>query len=213
MAEGGQSPSLTLSGSVGTGYSGAAQVLDNYTLYTPEQTVAKTQPSSFFLNPDGTPQYVWSFAGDVVYKTKPFKDQINDNINKSIALNLSVPIFNGWSTHTAISKAKINVINSRYNLDLSKLQLRKTIEQSVADARAALNKYQSSITGVDAARESYRYADQKFTLGSMNSVDYNNSKKDLEKAESNLLQAKFEFIFKSTVLDFYMGKPISLKRK
>ena len=105
------------------------------------------------------------------------------------------------------------MINSRYNLDLSKLQLRKTIEQSVADARAALNKYQSSITGVDAARESYRYADQKFTLGSMNSVDYNNSKKDLEKAESNLLQAKFEFIFKSTVLDFYMGKPISLKRK
>jgi outer membrane protein len=144
---------------------------------------------------------------------KPFNDQINDNVNKSFSFNLNVPIFNGWATKTAISKAKINVENSKYNLDLSKLELRKTIEQAHADARAALNKYQSSVLGVAAAKESYRYAEQKFNVGVMNSVDYNNAKKDFEKAESELLRAKYEFIFKTTVLDFYMGKPISLNRK
>ncbi|MDO9255712.1 MAG: TolC family protein [Bacteroidales bacterium] len=180
MAQGGQSPTLTLQGSLGTGFSGANKILDtiNYS-----------------------------------YNTKPFADQVKDNFNRSISLNLNVPIFNGWATRTAISRAKINVENSQYNLELSKLQLRKTIEQAYADAKAALNNYNASTIGVNAARESFRYADQKFNVGTLNSVDYNNSKKDLAKAESDQLNAKFEFIFKSTVLDFYMGKPLSLKRK
>lgn len=180
MAQGGQSPSLALQGSLGTGFSGANKILDST-----------------------------SFS----YNTKPFADQVKDNFNRSISLNLNVPIFNGWATRTSISRAKINVENQKYNLELSKLQLRKTIQQAYADAKAALNNYEASTTGVNAARESFRYAEQKFNVGSMNSVDYNNSKKDLEKAESDQLRAKYEFIFKSTVLDFYMGKPLSLKRK
>jgi outer membrane protein len=180
MAQGGQSPSLVLQGSLGTGFSGANKVYDSVT-FTPS--------------------------------VKPFADQVKDNFNRSISLNLNVPIFNGWSTRTAISRAKINVENQKYNLELSKLQLRKTIQQAYADAKAAMNNYEASNTGVNAARESFRYADQKFSVGSINSVDYNNSKKDLEKAESDQLSAKYEFIFKSTVLDFYMGKPLTLKRK
>ncbi len=180
MAQGMQSPSLSLQGSLGTGFSGNNKLLDSTTFS---------------------------------YKVKPFADQVHDNFNRSVALNLNVPIFNGWSTRTNISRAKINVENQKYNLELSKLQLRKTIQQAYADAKAALNNYESSLTGVAAAHESFRYAEQKFTVGAMNSVDYNNSKKDFEKAESDLLRAKYEFIFKSTVLDFYMGKPLSLKRK
>lgn len=180
MAQGGQSPTLQLQGSMGTGFSGANKLFDS---------------TSFSFN------------------TKPFVDQVKDNFNRSISLNLNVPIFNGWSTRTNISRAKINVENQKYNLELSKLQLRKTIQQAYADARAALNNYQASTVGVNAARESFRYAEQKFNVGALNSVDYNNSKKDLEKAESDLLSAKYEFIFKSTVLDFYMGKPLTLKRK
>jgi outer membrane protein len=180
MAQGGQSPSLTLQGSLGTGFSGANKLLDTITYQ---------------------------------YNVKPFSDQVKDNFNRSIALNLNVPIFNGWSTRSSISRAKINVENSKYNLELSKLQLRKTIQQAYADAKAALNSYQASLIAVDAARESFRYAEQKFNVGSINSVDYNNSKKDLEKTESEQIQAKYEFIFKSTVLDFHMGKPITLKRK
>ena len=180
MAQGGQSPTLSLQGSLGTGYSGAAQVFDTL-----------------------TNEYI----------TKSWNDQINDNFNKSFSINLNVPIFNGWSTRTNISRAKINVENQKYNLELSKLQLRKTIQQAYVDAKAALNNYEASTAGVNAAHESFRYAEQKFNVGALNSVDYNNAKKDLEKAESDQLRAKYEFIFKSTVLDFYMGKPLTLKRK
>lgn len=209
LAKGSQSPTLSLQGSIGTGYSGAARLID-----TANSTIGPPQAIGFTLSPEGVPlDMVYSYSYDPAYKIKPFNDQVSDNVNKSISFNLSVPIFNGWASRTAISKAKLNVINSQYNLELSKLNLRKTIEQAYADSRAALNKYQSSVSGVEAARESYRYAEQKFNVGLLNSVDYNNSKKDFERAESELLRAKYEFIFKTTVLDFYMGKPITIRRK
>jgi outer membrane protein len=212
LAQGMQSPSLTLQGSLASGYSGAAQILKSYTPYIPD--VNTTAPVGFIPDANGQPaQNVWTFAGTSVYETKPFEDQFNDNFNKSISLNLNIPIFNGWATRTNISRSRINVENTKYNLELSKLELRKTIQQAYADAKAALNNYEASVTGVNAARESFRYAEQKFNVGAMNSVDYNNSKKDLEKAESDQIRAKYEFIFKSTVLDFYMGKPITLTRK
>jgi outer membrane protein len=199
-------PSLSMQGSLGTGYSGAAsKVIDTY-------VPAGSEVIGFINIPGGT-QEVYTMKYDPVWKNNTFSNQVSDNVNKSLSFNLSIPIFNGWSSRTAISKSRLNVENSKYALDLKKLELRKTIQQAYADAKAALNKYQSSITGVEAARESFRYAEQKFTVGSLNSVDYNNSKIMYEKSESNLLQAKFEFIFKTTVLDFYMGKPITLKRK
>ena len=142
---------------------------------------------------------------------KPWRDQINDNNNKSFSFNLSVPIFNGWQGRTAVSKARIGVKNAEYVLETSKLNLRKTIQQAYADALAALKKYNSANTKVNATKESFKYSDEKFTVGMLNSVDYNNAKKELEKADSELLQAKFEYIFKTTVLDFYMGRPLSLK--
>lgn len=208
QARGSVIPNLGMQGSLGTGYSGAAsEVIDHYVLNGEKEIIGAVDIPNI-----GT-QQVYMLGVDPVWKNNTFGDQVSDNINKSLSFNLSIPIFNGWASRTAISKAKLNVENTKYALDLKKLELRKTIQQSYADAKAALNKYQSSITGVEAARESFRYADQKFTLGSMNSVDYNNSKINFEKAESNLLQAKFDFIFKTTVLDFYMGKPITLNRK
>ena len=213
IAKGGQSPSLALQGSLGSGYSGAAQILDSYNSFRPDIT-NNTPAAAFIPGVNGQPdQLVYTYGSTSKYSTKPFADQVKDNFNRSISLNLNVPIFNGWSTRTNISRAKINVENQKYNLESSKLQLNKTIQQAYADAKAALNNYEASTIGVNAARESFRYADVKFTNGSSNSVDYNNAKKDLEKAESDQLRAKYEFIFKSTVLDFYMGKPITLKRK
>jgi len=142
---------------------------------------------------------------------KPWNNQINDNNNRSLFLNLTVPIFNGWQGRTAVSKARIGVKDAEYALESNKLNLRKTIQQAYADALASLKKYNSANTKVDASRESFKYSDDKFTVGLLNSVDYNNAKKELEKAESELLQAKFEYIFKTTVLDFYMGRPLTLK--
>jgi outer membrane protein len=137
---------------------------------------------------------------------------MKQNENQSLGFYLRVPIFNGWSGRNAISQAKINRTQAEIDLDIKKRDLRKLIEQAYADAVAALKKFNSSGERVTAQEESFKYTQQKFDVGMMTSFDYNNSKKDLTKAQSDLLQAKYDFIFKTTILDFYMGNPIRIVR-
>lgn len=204
-AKGGYYPSLALSGSWGTGYSGASQVIDQMIPGSP-------QLIGYAVNPDVADYEVYANTLDYTYKTKAWGDQIKDNNNQTIGLYLTVPILNGWQSRTMVSKAKISMENTRLEFELQKMQLRKTIQQAWADANASLKQYRAAEKKVNATRESFRYAEQKFEVGIMNSVDYNNSKKDLSNSESEQLQTKFDFIFKTTVLDFYMGKPLSLKQ-
>lgn len=195
-------PSLALSGSWGTGYSGASQIVDQQTPINPK--------IGYALNPTGENLDVYTFGYDYTYKIKPWGDQINDNNNQTIGLYLTIPILNGLQTRTMVKKAKLSVENSRLDLEMQQMALRKTIQQAWSDSRASFKNYTASKKKQEATREAFRYAEQKFNVGVMNSVDYNNAKKDMTNAESEVLQSKFDFIFKTTVLDFYMGKPLSL---
>jgi len=150
---------------------------------------------------------------DYRYRVKDFSEQLKDNSNQSVGFSLSVPIFNGWQGRNAISQAKIQKTQAEIDLDIKTRDLRKLIEQAFADAVSALQKYNASGEKVAAQNEAFKYAQQKFDVGMMTSFDYNNTKKDLTKAESDLLQAKYDFIFKTTILDFYMGNPIRINRE
>jgi len=202
VMRGSVTPILSFGGSWGTGYSGAATEIDPSI-----PPVIKPYNIGITQNSHDT---VIGF--DVVHATHvtSFNDQLHQNENQSIGFYLSVPIFNGWQGRTAISKAKILVHQAEYDLEIKMRDLRKLIEQAYADAVASLKKYNSSEEKVNAQAESFKYTSQKFDVGMMTSFDYNNSKKDLTKAQSDLLQAKYDFIFKTTILDFYMGNPISI---
>jgi outer membrane protein len=140
----------------------------------------------------------------------PFQHQISENFNRSIGLSLTIPLFNGWQTHTNIQKAQIALKNADLNVQLQELQLRKTIQQAFADANAALIKYTATVKTVEATQESFKYTDNKFNVGLLNSLDFNDAKNKLIKAQSDLLQAKYDYIFKVKVLEFYQGKPLTL---
>lgn len=205
IARGYVQPVLSLSGSWGTGYSGASQQID------------PNVPADTLLTPIGftqnTHEVVVMPQVQNSFRVISFTDQLRDNQNKSIGFNLNIPIFNGWSGRTAISQAKIQKSQAELDLGITQRDLRKLIEQSFADAVAALEKYNASQGKVDAQAEAFKYAQQKFDVGVMTSFDYNNTKKDLTLAESQLLQAKYDFIFKTTILDFYMGNPIKIDRE
>ncbi|MBC8456672.1 MAG: TolC family protein, partial [Deltaproteobacteria bacterium] len=110
------------------------------------------------------------------------------------------------------TQAKIQRNIAELDLEQRKRTLQKNIEQAYADAVAALQKYTSANQKVQAQEESFKYTEQKFDVGMVTSYDYNNSKKDLTSAQSELLQAKYDFIFKTTILDFYMGNPIRISQ-
>ncbi|NLA49867.1 MAG: TolC family protein, partial [Bacteroidales bacterium] len=112
--------------------------------------------------------------------------------------------------NTNISGSKLNIENSQYSLEAEKKQLYKTIQQSRADAVAALKKYSASMKAVTSMEESFRYTEQKFNVGMVTPVDYNAAKTQLLTAQSEMAQSKYEFIFKTKVLDFYKGIPLNL---
>jgi len=140
----------------------------------------------------------------------PFWDQLKDGINSGITIGLSIPIFNGWQVNTVVKNAKLNVQNYQYQLQLTKNVLYKEIQQAYADAAAALKQYFAATKAVTSMEETFRYTQQKYEVGLMNFVDYSAAKTRLEAAQSDMLQAKFEYIFKTKVLDFYNGREIKL---
>ncbi len=141
---------------------------------------------------------------------KPFKDQYKDNQSKYLQFSLNIPIFNGFATSTNIARAKISEKSAEYDLQLSKNTLRKNIEQAYSDALAAYKTYNASIKSVASFQESFKYMEQKFNVGIENSLNYNVAKMQLTSAQSQLLSNKYDYIFKSKILDFYMGNPLTL---
>ncbi|MFA8434162.1 MAG: TolC family protein [Marinifilaceae bacterium] len=139
-----------------------------------------------------------------------FKDQLELNESKSFYFTLRIPIFNGGSVNRSISNAKINIDQSKLDLENSKNILRKEIQQAHANALAAMKKFFSSETAVSSTEEAFRYTEEKFNLGLVNSVEYNEARNNLLKSKSDLLQAKYDYIFRTKILDFYNGIEIKL---
>ncbi|CAN5463587.1 TolC family protein [soil metagenome] len=200
VAWGGLSPRLSFSASIGTGYSGASQRF-------------LTPPAFQGYSPNGS----ITSAGDTVlsplfssgtYEKIPFTDQYSDNVNKSFGFYLTIPIFNRFQTKTAIDRARIQKLNADLTVESTKLQVQKNVQQAYADASAGLKKYNASLKAIEAMEESFKYTEQKFNVGLLNTNDYNDAKNKLTKAQSDLLQAKYEYVFKTKVLDFYQGKPL-----
>lgn len=198
-------PSLSLNGSLGSGYSGA-NVIGTGEITVPTET-------GYWIDPQQNHVPVFSnFTGYQSYDPKSWGDQFNDNLNESVALNLRIPIFNGWTARSSVAQAKIGIANADLELQRQKQDLYKIIQQAYNDAIAAGNKHKAASKKVNATEESFKYAEQKFDVGLINSVSYNDTKKELNNALSEQIQAKYDFVFRNTVLNFYMGKPISLER-
>ena len=89
-------------------------------------------------------------------------------------------------------------------------QLRQDVEQAYNDAAAALKRYQASEKSVTALQESFKYTKQRFEVGVVTVFDFNEAKNNLARAQSDLLQAKFDYVFKNKILDFYQGKSLRL---
>lgn len=197
IAYGNLSPSLSLNGSVGTGYS------ENNT----DRVVTSTSMALIGSTESGEP--VYSPMQNYVMNKIPFKEQLNQNVYNSFGFYLSVPIFNKWQVQTGISTAKIGLKSAQLNLENTQNQLYKTIQQAYTDAKAALNKYNAASKSVDAMSESFNYVQQKFDNGMVTTLDFNDAKTKLLKAKSDALQAKYDYIFRLKVLDFYQGKALT----
>lgn len=139
-----------------------------------------------------------------------FSEQVKNNDREAIGLTLRIPIFNKFQNKTRISNAKIDIEQAELDLENQKLRLRKDIETAYTLAISALKRFQANQSATVSLNEAFRYTAEKYSMGVVTTVEYNEAKNNLTKSQSDLLQAKYEYIFRSKILDFYNGIPISL---
>ena len=146
------------------------------------------------------------------FQTLPYKflDQLVDNRGEFVQFSLNIPILNGLQTRVGVQRAQINIQQTELRAEQVTLQLRQTIQQSFADALAAQRRFDASSRQVDALTLAFRNAEIRFNNGLLNGTDFNIARNNLTAAESDMIQAKYEFFFRRKVLDFYQGKPLTL---
>jgi outer membrane protein len=140
----------------------------------------------------------------------PWKKQFQDKGYQQLTFSLSIPIFNRMMVQNRISNAKVNLLDAQVNLDQTKQTLYKSIQQAYADAVAAIEDYESNLETVYSMDEAFKFSEERFNVGTVSSVDYNIAKNNLTKAQSDLAQAKYLYIFYTKILDFWAGVPITL---
>ena len=200
IAKGGRSPQLSLFANYNSGFSDVR-----------EKVVEVGPPQQIPLGETVGGEAVVSYPQEIpIYGAYPFFEQIRDNTSAGIGLNISIPIFSGWNVNTNIANARIMYERAKLDLQSQKLTLYANIQQAYADAVAALKKFTATQKALVSMEESFKYTETKFEVGLVNTVDYNTSKNQLIATQSDLLQAKYDFIFKTKILNFYQGEPITL---
>ena len=139
-----------------------------------------------------------------------FSDQLDQHGSKSIGLSLNIPIFNGWQARTSVKNSKLQYQNTQLELQQAKNTLLKEIQQVYVNAQAALKRYESSQKAVGSADESFRYVKEKFDLGIVTPLEFNEAKNRLAQAQSTFIQAKYEYLFRMKILDFYYGRELKI---
>lgn len=152
--------------------------------------------------------------GTNYYKTSgipgdKFFKQLNNNFSQFLGLSLNVPIFNRFETRNNIKNAQLSQYNQQLQLDNVKKNLYKEIQQAYYNAVTSEAKYQSSVQAKRSQEEAFRLMSAKYEYGKANITEFNEAKNNLMKAESDLVRAKYEYLYQNALIDFYRGKDLS----
>ncbi|MDR0538463.1 MAG: TolC family protein [Tannerellaceae bacterium] len=139
-----------------------------------------------------------------------FGDQLKQNERKTIGMSLNIPIFNRYQTRNNVRSARAAIITQELLAENAKKTLYKEIQQAYFNAASAREKHASAARSVEAAKEAFSYAEERYATGKSTVFEYNESKTKYAQSLSEQAQAKFDYIFRKKILDFYGGIPFSL---
>jgi len=201
VAEGGLMPSLDFFGNVGTNYSNQGISVTGF------ENVDLPIDSKL---PDGTPFPLFFSQERALTEKANYPTQLDDNLSYGFGVQLSVPIYNNFQVKHNIQRAELDFQNSKLATQRTKENLKIQVQSALADSRSAKLQYDASKVALAAQKASFDNTEKKYSLGAANTFEYTNAKNQLDAAELNSLIAKYDYLFKTVVLDFYMGKPIKL---
>lgn len=195
-------PRISVNGSYSTVYS------DQRQQFFADGGAATTTRQIGYVQGSLTPVFTDVTSPTGQFMVPNIMDQYKDNRGRSLGLSIQIPIFNGLSARSNMQRAAINRELANITLTETKNTLRQTVETAYNNAIAAIKTYQSTDKQVKARDEAFRMTQQRYNLGAVNFVDYQVAENNLFQAQSDLLRAKYDFIFRTKVLDFYQGLPL-----
>ena len=166
--------------------------------------------NSYFYNYTMEGRNIADPAGLYTWRNTSFANQIKNNGGEYIGLNLNIPIFNRFAVRNQVQSARLNIQDQQLTLENTKKKLYKEIQTAHSNATAAQAKYSSSLKAVEASRESFKYAEERYEIGKSPVFEFNEAKTRLIQSLSEQIQAKYDYIFCTKILDFYNGVAIRL---
>ena len=139
----------------------------------------------------------------------PFWDQLSNNFSQYVGLSLSVPIFQRFSTRNQVRNAEINYRGQQLNLENVKKSLYKEIQQAYYNAQNAQARYSGSKESAASARQHYELTEEKYSVGKAGIADYNDARNSWLRAESEHIQARYQCLYQTKLLDFYRGETLN----
>lgn len=201
LAKANRLPSVRGSYSLGSGYS------ENRKEYIGEPTVSNYLFES--VSGDLVPYQDVNFD-NVSEQTMSVQDQFSNNLNQSVFFSLSIPVFNNFGIKAGIERAEVDVLSAKLAKEQTAQGLRQAVESAFFDARAAKRTFEANDQALDAARLAMSNAEARFEAGAISALEYADARTRLDNASLNALRTQYDFVFKTRILDFYMGRPLSL---
>ena len=206
--------SLAAKGALYPTISGYGSLGSNYGYFrTPtfSQVFSGYQPSGLVIN-NGTGGFTdvqrpvfTQGAKSGFFTSDKLSTQLNDNFGQSIGINISVPIFNGWSARAGYARSKLNIATLVLQKELDDKTIKQDIYQAYNAAVVALEKFSSSKKSVDAAQKSFDYATKRFNIGMLSTLELTTNQNNLFRAKLEYVLNEFDYLFKMKVLEYYKG--------
>lgn len=159
---------------------------------------------------EGSNENVYSVTptGDLVYKNISYKNQLDNNLSKSIGLSLNVPLFSKWNRVTNLNNAKLQKLSADLALETTQNQLKNDVYNAYANAQAAQKSFAAAEKSLGSARNSFEFAQKRFEAGVISQYELNSAQNAYAIAQSNHINAKYEYLFRLKILDFYQNKSL-----
>ncbi len=200
LARGAMLPSLFMFAGIDSRWSSAAKIVDELIPVIETQTV--------FI--ENLPVEIGFEGFDATLKNKPYVDQIKDNFGQNVGVQLRVPIYNNNQNTINVQRARVGILNAKLQSDLTKQQLKVDVQNAIASARAAYLSYEAARKTVAATTAAFENAEKQYELGVINTFQYTTARNNKDIAEIDLVVAKYDYIFRTKIIDFYLGKEIKI---
>lgn len=191
-------PEISLFANFNTNYSSAARLFN--------ETGSTIMESGDFITINNQNFQVLTEQSNFTNEEISYNDQFDNNLNSSIGVAVTVPIFNGFKAKNNVALEKIKKEEAQTALEKTKLDLQQSVKQSYNTMQTAFERYRLLQDQVEAYKESFRINEIRFNNGVSNSVEYIISKNNLENAQINLSNVGYEYLLRVKVLEYYRGE-------